>query len=275
MNNRMQDTEELQDEELYALLDKAMETDRLCVSEDLIQKTLKRVAEEGGSKVVSFETVKKRRSSPVKYAGAAAAVLVLALGVRAVSLGSLNAKDNMQMAARNDMTERKNESYGKSGMCAEVPMTENSVLLDGDANYGVSDSTSDFIADVAEESETMKPTAESRGGEYAMNGVSLVVSDRLSEALRGAGWALNAGEYWEFADREELWEEELMRVLMAGECFEEGFPEKGTYRYVLDRKNGDFCTVRSKEPLDAIVRLETEKGVIWGLIGNRSLFYAE
>ena len=70
-----QNTDEMQDEELYALLDRAMETERLCVSEELIQKTLKRVAEEESTKVVSFDTARKKKLSPVKYAGVAAAAL--------------------------------------------------------------------------------------------------------------------------------------------------------------------------------------------------------
>ncbi|MBQ8548564.1 MAG: hypothetical protein IJ427_08700, partial [Lachnospiraceae bacterium] len=71
MDKAIQDNTELQDEELYALLDKAWEAERLCVSEELIQKTLKRVAEETDTKVISFETAKKRKMSPMKYAGVA------------------------------------------------------------------------------------------------------------------------------------------------------------------------------------------------------------
>ena len=56
MDKAIQNNEELQDDELYALLDKAWETEKLCVSEELIQKTLKRAAEETDSKVISMET---------------------------------------------------------------------------------------------------------------------------------------------------------------------------------------------------------------------------
>ena len=99
MDNLLQNQDEMQDEELYALLDKALGAERLCVSEALIQKTLKRVAEEDNSKVISFEKAAKRKLPAVKYVSvAAAALFVVVLGV-GVLRGGVTAGDSVQMEA--------------------------------------------------------------------------------------------------------------------------------------------------------------------------------
>ena len=276
MNKQLQDTDEMQEEELYALLDKAMETERLCVSEDLIQKTLKRAAEETDAKVVSFETVKKRKFSMVKYAGVAAAVFVLVVGARAVGKEKFTA-DQVRMAAPNAVGERMNGSTGKTEACSDGMTTEAEYDMPKENYYSISDMVSEPEAmDVPEISEENVPSATSRGGEAAMPGVSLVLSESLTEALTGYGWTPkdSVGECWEFVTREENWEESLLRVLRAAESLEEGLPESGSYRYVLEGKNGTHAIV-SPEPLDAIIRLETEQGVIWGLLGERAFFYTE
>jgi hypothetical protein len=69
------------EEELYALLDKAMEDERLCVSEELIQKTLKRVEESPASTGVHHKS--KNYSRLIRWGSvAAAAVLVVFVGGR-------------------------------------------------------------------------------------------------------------------------------------------------------------------------------------------------
>lgn len=278
MDKQLQDRDEMQEEELYALLDKAMETERLCVSEDLIQKTLQRAAEQTEPKVVSFETVKKRRFSMVKYAGAAAAVFVLVVGARAVGREKFTT-DQVRMNAPEAVGGRTTNGTDKAEAYLTDGMTDVESDMPKEFNYSTSDMASEpetEAMDVPEVSKENVPSATSKGGETAMPGVSLVLSDRLTEALTGSGWTPkdSVGECWEFVTREENWEESLLRVLRAAESLEEGLPESGTYRYVLGGKNGKY-TVVSPDPLDVIVRFETEQGVVWGLLGDGASFYTE
>lgn len=77
------------EEELYALLEKALEEEpRLRVNEELIQKTLKR-AEEVATETVFKEKSYKKYYRLFRYAGVAAAVLLLVVGVRSMGGGFL------------------------------------------------------------------------------------------------------------------------------------------------------------------------------------------
>ncbi len=265
MDTRLQDNNEMQEEELYALLDKAWETDRLCVSEDLIQKTLKRVAEED-TKVISFEKAAKRKLSPMKYVSvAAAAVFVLAIGMSTLGRGGFM-NDNAQMEATYDKTGRTAEnaaSYDGEAL-AEQDSTP------ADLQYSsTSDSVNGMLADAVVEED-----AETRGSESVLRGGVVALSERMTETLTDAEMApmSKEAECWEFVHREESWEDELLRCLEAVQVFETDLPESGAYSYLLGCEDGSRETIQSKEPLDLIVCIKTTRGTIWGLYGETVRF---
>jgi len=284
MNKDMQNGNEMQEEELYALLDKALSAERLTVSEELIQKTLQRVAAEEDSKVISFEKAKKKKVWPVAYAGVAAAALVVVLGMRAFNGGSFTA-DDMQMKSRNlTAPEAEAESAGSPYELLADATDSDAVFDDNGTMYhysvNESQSTSDLSEEVQEEPaieiETL-PQAEFRGGETAMASTGGMVSEELIGILADAGMAVKTGEaeYWEFAATETNWEQELLCALRAGAIVESELPKDGRYGYTLDCKDSSRRYIASNQPLDAVVRLKTERGVIWGLLGEGCDFYME
>ena len=175
------------------------------------------------------------------------------------------------------MAEREIDGTNGIGKSAEEMTTVYQNDMPKEYDFSKEDmATESEVMDMTEPAIENFPTADSRGGDMKMQGTSLVLSEGLTEALTGAGWTPkdSVGECWEFVTREENWEESLLRVLRAAVSFEWGLPESGTYRYVLDGRYGKY-TIVSPEPLDAIVRLETEQGIIWGLLGERAFFYTE
>ncbi len=106
------------EEELYALLGKALEEEpRLQVSEKLIQKTLKRAEEtpaETGCKEKSYKTYYRL----FRYAGVAAAVLLLAVGVRSIGEGVLTKDGTAEKEFSSGGFMRNGES------CADTDVTE-------------------------------------------------------------------------------------------------------------------------------------------------------
>ena len=268
MDARLQGNNEMQVEELYALLDKAWESDRLCVSEDLIQKTLKRVAEED-TKVISYEKAAKRKLSPMKYVSvAAAAVFVLVIGVSTLGRsGALN--DSVQMEATYDKPGRtagRAESYD-GGDSVEMHSAS------ADWEYSsVSDSVNGMTAPVTEGTEN-----DSRGGSSVLRGSTVALSGRLTDVLtaRGTIPISENAECWEFVYLEERWEEALLCSMAAAEKFEDGLPAGGAYSYVLGCEDGSRETIHSEEALDLIVCIKTTEGTIWGLYGESVHFYME
>ncbi len=280
MDNLLQNNE-MQEEELYALLDKALETDpRLCVSEDLIQKTLKRAAEETDSQVISLEAAKKRRISPMKYVGvAAAAVFVVVLGVGVFGNGGFVAKD-AQMEATVDNTAGKSDGamtaydssepgtvmansadaqkgktyYSRSGEAEDLPADDNGIGFDV-----LADSPKENIA----ESEAVT------GGEAELSATTVTLSQKLAGVLKDAGMApvSEVAECWTFADVETDWERDLLNSLAAGELWGNQCPESGSFRYVLEGTDSIQYVMEYNEPLDLIIRIETEQGALWGLFG--------
>lgn len=289
MDNLLQNRDEMQDEELYALLDKALDTERLCVSEDLIQKTLRRVAEEDNSKVISFEKAAKRKLPAVKYISvAAAALFVVVLGV-GVLRGGVTAGDSVQMEAVYD------NGAGRKGLLtadetesAGISVVDNA---DGTMQYSYStngagdkhDAAEDMsdAADVAPEGEAAvqedrgRPQATAKN-ENVLEGTVTILSAEMAEALTAVGAEPGEAEYWEFVQRDTTWEKELFRELAAAmDVFGETLPESGAYSYSLECANGNGKTIYCAYPLDGIVRIETSKGVLWGLLGDTARFYTE
>ena len=268
MDKAIQDTDELRDEELYALLDKAWETERLCVSEDLIQKTLKRAAEEADAKVISFETA-KRRISPMKYVSAAvAAVFVAVLGLNAFGNGGLLA-NKAQMESTADNAMGRTESA-----VAYEPGDSGAAMAEGESGsfwYSTADSA---LADETERPETRGAAEKMNDEVYGMSGVTLTLSAELSDALVAVGKApvSDTVECWEFVEGDTDWEEELMNSLKAAEMFGNELPTSGTYRYVLECNDGTQRVLEYNQPLDLIIRIETIHGSLWGLFGAESVF---
>ncbi len=293
MNKAMQDNTELRDEELYALLDKAWETDeRLCVSEELIQKTLMRAAEETDTKVISFETAAKRKISPMKYVGVAvAAVFVAVLGVSAIRNGGFVAND-VQMEATADGTGQK-----LNGMSIQYDSSEAGIATADSADaeggrwyYSKSGNAEDLLSDTVTEKMTdhdglLVAPEENRGADaeveeetVEMSAMTVELSQMLAGVLKDAGMApvSHDAEYWEFADVEMNWERELLNSLAAGVLWGNQRPDDyGAYRYVLKSTNDIQYVIEYREPLNLIVRIETEKGALWGLLGAGGFFFAE
>lgn len=288
MDNLMLNRDEMQDEELYALLDRALGAEQICVSEDLIQKTLKRVAEAEESKVVSIETARKRRLPAMKYISVAVAALFVAvLGIGVMRNGSFS-KDSMEMEATYDNASRKAEGVladSPDGMGLSVVENKDDapgVQFDYSSTNGVGD-MSDIDDAMPESNGTI--AQEDRGGmpkaseetESVLESTSELISAKVTEALAGVGMTPISGsaEYWEFVQSGFAWEEELFRHVAAMQTFDEPLPQRGDYSYCLVCGDGSRQTVSCGYPLDGIVRIETNKGVIWGLLGEEVRFYAE
>ncbi len=275
MDKLLQDDKELQDEELYALLDKALESDRLCVSEELIQKTLRRVEAESASGVVSLEQKRKRKYPFMRYACvAAAAVLVLAVGVRTFS-GKKFAAEDARKEATADGTYSNSGANGFMQDSAVYPseQSESDAVAwrddtddgAGRGDYQYSKSERDGHPDAADlNEETRTP----------LTGRTVNVSERLLTALTELGFAITDSEadYWEFVQREDYWEEELLRRLAACD-FDKGYQQDGSYSYVLAGKSGRTYTVDCEEPLDAVAGFQTEDGRLWIFFGQNVSLY--
>lgn len=290
MNKLLQENDEMQDEELYALLDRALETDRLCVSEDLIQRTLARVAEEQDSKVISFEKAAKRKIPAVKYIGVAtAAVLVVFVGVRTLGNGKVS-MDTAPMEAEAEYAGYVNKTEAADGTDSRGVAAADSRENGTGYYYSVTDSDAvtnheavgDMLADSMTPEESMEPevskSADDGECEGLLPGVTVTISAELTEALAcvDAEPVSGKAEYWEFVQRETTWETELFYELAAAmDVFGESLPESGSYCYELSCSDGSSPTVYSKKPLDGIVRVETKKGTLWGLLGETVRFYAE
>ena len=281
MDNLMQNQDEMQEEELYALLDKALGAERLSVSEELIQKTLQRVAAEEDSKVISFEKAAKRKLPAVKYISVAAAALFVAvIGVGVLRGGDVS-MDSAEMEAVYDNAGRKpgllTADTAESGGLSVVDNAD-----DVTQYYYSINSPGDMNAVAPEEEAVLQ---EDRGmsksddyNENLLEGTYVVLSSELAEALTAVGAEPVSGEaeYWEFVQREETWEKDLFRELAAAmDVFGEQLPEDGTYSYSLICGDGRTHLIKASYPLDGIVRLETEQGVLWGLLGEKARFYAE
>lgn len=283
MDKIMQDKDEMQEEELYALLDKAMETERLCVSEDLIQRTLKRVAESEDTGVISFEEAKKkRRISPMKYAGVAvAAVAVLFLGVHTLGNGKFSVENASPEAVYDGNVSRKTELLADSAVPqepAEFAECDKTPYYSYSITDGITDSGQAVVGESTEDQEKpIEPAADSRGGEASLQCSTVKLSERTVTALKDAGIepADTVAEYWEFVCREENWEETLLHGLASGEAMDRLLPEQGTYRYVLTCADGSQRIVKSEASADVIIGIKTEQGMLWGLLGETVSFYCE
>jgi len=283
MDKAIQDNKELQDEELYALLDKAWETEpRLCVSEELIQKTLKRAEEETDTKVVSFETAKKRKISPVKYIGVAAAALFVAVvGVRMLGNGSFVAKDAQMEAAPGNAAKTDGavayHSEASTAMVNSADAQEDKWYSSRSGHEEDSDVGSNILIEGLKDNAVTAPEEEVATDAVEMSAMTTTFSQKLAGVLKDAGFppVSAEAECWEFAATDMDWERELLNSLVSGGFWGNHCPEGGAYRYVLLGTDNSRYVIEYREPLDMVIRIETEKGVLWGLLGADGFFYAE
>lgn len=278
MNNELQNKEQMQDEELYALLDRALNDDRLQVSEELIQKTMQRVKEEADHKVISINRTGGKRYRWISYAGmAAAAALVLFVGIKTAGSGGFSVNDV------------KPESM--SARLAEPENGDGNALKAAEGGATIMEDTADcvYFYSVSEESEAKEPSDASERGVFqgltdedgtekssdARGYHTAVLPEALRNSLFGSNYEKTAmAECWELNRRGGNWQEDLMEELSRG-TVEQGLPEEGAYDYVLTCGDGTVQTVKAETALDLIVRIETESGILWGFFGETVRTYWE
>lgn len=241
MDKAGQERKAEQDDELYALLEKAVSDERLCVSGELIQKTLRRV-QDGAE-----EKPKRRYFVTLRYACAAAAALlaVVAGGVFFNRGGFLGGTKQSEMCPE----------WENAGRPVRM-VTENSggdltpqVNAEGEKvqNYELQTADTDTLA-----------THSGTDGASSWNSERFAVSEELTEALAAAGYTVLAkeAEYWEYAKAEEdirnidRKQEIIAALYEAVPCDEAEESLSGT-------------------PLYAAIKIETEQGALWILLGEK------
>lgn len=251
MDKTEQERKMEQDDELYALLEKAVSDERLCVSGELIQKALRRV-QDGAEKKPS-----KRYFVTLRYACAAAAALlaVVAGGVFLNRGGFLGGTKQSELCPEQDNSGSPVRMLQENNVDGLVPQ----VGAEGEMiqNHGIPLTKDNDIAD------SQKPSAEA-----GWSVERFAVPEELTEALVAAGYTVSAeeAEYWEPAKETDAAEEgsigksdrkqEIISALYgAVPCVTEG--EAGTEGFSPDI------------PLYAAVRIETGQGVLWILLGEK------
>lgn len=241
MDKAGQERKAEQDDELYALLEKAISDERLCVSGELIQKTLRRV-QDGAE-----EKPKRRYFVTLRYACAAAAALlaVVAGGVFFNRGGFLGGTKQSEMCPE----------WENAGRPVRM-VTENSggdltpqVNAEGEKvqNYELQTADTDTLA-----------THSGTDGASSWNSERFAVSEELVAALAAAGYTVLAkeAEYWEYAKAEEdirnidRKQEIIAALYEAVPCDEAEESLSGT-------------------PLYAAIKIETGQGMLWILLGEK------
>lgn len=265
MDKKEQKQEIKQDDELYALLEKAVSEERLCVSEELIQKTLKRVRDNVPEKPC------RRNYYAMRYA-CVAALLVIVLGGGALWLrkGGFTAKRSMDAepeAAPFALIER--NASGEGSIKSQVPASEKTWqdVPDGEKTAPYFDESDGSLKKNERSEETVWVPE------------TFAVSKEFAEALENAGYTVSAqeAEYWEFVkeDMEDKgeeggWRQKMISALYAPE--ESGIPHEGgfsgSYRYCLFQGE-TIRTLISDMPLYAAAEVRTEQGMLWILLGEK------
>lgn len=278
MDNGVYEKDTIQDEEIYALLQQAMEQERLCVSEELIQKTLRRVQEADNAAAVPISKAGKKPFYGIKYACvAAAAVLVLLAGSKVFDAGKLFTKNNAEYSVQEEGID------GRSGGNAGI-------------NKSKSGNVANEMAEVQDKVDACKDAADFEGTESEeyitadsnvsvtnhnvdayMEAGTVSLSSAIQSALSEAGYepVADEAEYWVYVKREVDWKQELVQELEKQKPVVNTLSENATYRYPLKCNNGENKLLLSEVPLDLIVRFKTEQGILWYCTGEKIFFYAE
>lgn len=241
MDKAGQERKAEQDDELYALLEKAVSDERLCVSGELIQKTLRRV-QDGAE-----EKPKRRYFVTLRYACAAAAALlaVVAGGVFFNRGGFLGGTKQSEMCPE----------WENAGRPVRM-VTENSggdltpqVNAEGEKvqNYELQTADTDTLA-----------THSGTDGASSWNSERFAVSEELVAALAAAGYTISAkeAEYWEYAKAEE----DIRNIDRKQEII------AALYEAVPCDEAEESL---SSTPLYAAIKIETEQGALWILLGEK------
>ncbi|MCH5273568.1 MAG: hypothetical protein J1E35_07830 [Lachnospiraceae bacterium] len=261
-----------QDDELYVLLEKAISEERLCVSEELIQKTLKRVREQAKGKP------RRKYYYAVRYACAAAAallVIVLGGGILRLRQGGFRTKENMG-------EEPKNGDFSQIALTREnnpIVYHADPSALDGESAARSVSLGEEIPMDFKEENESI------RAEEIIWYAAEFTVSAEFTKALEKAGYTVltQEAEYWEFVRKDadgdcadDDWKQEMISVLYESEKSEIPFDGSGsgTYQYCLSQGKTSRV-VTSGMPLYAAVRLQTEQGMLWILLGEELYLLGE
>ncbi len=251
MDKAEQERKMEQDDELYALLEKAVSDERLCVSGELIQKTLRRV-QDGAEKKPS-----RRYFVTLRYACAAAAALlaVVAGGV------FLNRGGFPGGTKQSELCPEQDSSGGPSMMLAENK--GDTRIVQGDAegesvqNYEIQKAGTDGLVG--------SPGAES-ADDWRME--CFDVPEELTAALAAVGYTVSAreAEYWEHTKTTEAAEDESI-----GEIDRKQEIISALYGAVpCGTEEGEGIEeVSYGTPLYAAVRIETGQGVLWILLGEK------
>lgn len=279
MNRKLQNENEMQDDELYALLDSAMADDRLCVSEDLIQRTLQKVKEE--KKPVTVTKRKPGYRALVQYAGLAAAALLI------VFVGS-NAIKNVNKESASDMAAPRAEASNSGGenkyYYSMVDSAEemNASTAGDTMSDDKSDALRDGIAYTQNENETSAPAerdtpkdAEDATEAY-FGSEELLLSDEFYEFLKKGGYEPEdkTAECWEYVGEAEN-AEELMEKALLTVAVTDGRNTIGSYRYPVLDSRGEEQVIVSELPLNRIIRIRTDRGNLWFLLGAETMFFLE
>ena len=277
MNKELQNEVEMQDDELYALLDSAMADDRLCVSEDLIQKTLQRVKEE--NKTVTVARRKPKYRAWIPYAGmAAAALLVVFVGTKTINNVS---KESADMAApRSEASKAMDdgtyysssaESGGSVNGTASTNAMDSFDMIMDENGHSRGQKETPLDCEDAKEENMVPDTTESY-----LRSEELVLSGEFFEFLKKGGYEPEdkMAECWEYAgnaaDIETQMEEAILTVAVIN-----GPDTIGGYRYTVLDGRGEKRVIVSEHPLDRIIRIRTDRGKLWFLMGTETMFYLE
>lgn len=238
----MDKTESEQEDELYALLEKALSDEQLCVSEELIQKTLQGIQD--GKKEKPY----RKHFRVLRYACAAvAAVFVLVLGSGILRQGSIfrtSEKNSIGLASYD----------GLSGSMVQQPDPANEPyweMSDGIDKVQLSFYCKDIDLDgvIVVESEI----------NWQME--KITVSEELVEALSSVGYAVagEEAEYWELTQGIAQENENVK---------DEGEDGKQEIISALWEMSKEPKVITSATPLYKAVRIQTEEGMLWVLLGE-------
>lgn len=272
MSKEMQEHNEMQDEELYALLEQALDQERLCVSEELIQKTLKKIEMQGTAEQMPKQAAKKKPVF-VRYASAAAAaVLLVALGIGmkdTIGLNHKTAEDAMPEMVADRAGESEQYEYSSHSTAGNTKPGTVRNASSADASTDSEVALFDGLKDQAEPEEQVTVYWDSTEFSFTeewgkAEADDVVVTNETQEA-----------ECWEFVETEDDWMTELTRCLAETEPKNKLSSETGDYKYSLACKDGSVRIIRFYEPLERIVRIQTEQGVLWCLFGETAYLYKD
>lgn len=256
------------DEELYALLDMALRDERLAVSEDLIEKVLRRAGE--------APVVPKRRKKPayrryLPYAGAAAAAVLFVL----LGKGAGAVRKSPEMSGTSDAPKRE-MSVGYDGLPSQSECEAPGASGDVQTNsFG-----KDFLAGIRpaddstgvnkgmQDGAVMEPASDGTGAaglvleEYE-------IPEGLCLAFEAAGYQVldTTAAVWKREGTLADWEKELTMLFREGDCAVEASPgsienEKPKGEAVYQDGEELYCF---DVPVEAMLAVKTERGTFFAV----------